>query len=125
VVDGTKNEPKDLMPLAAGLVLTRPQLCTDHRSLCEKMGHSLLLAAKFLVERKDDSIAILKKRFPTTDAKVVESAYEAVARMTNSPPTVTLTAIKNGDKMNDEAGLLKPEDRVSSYDGLFTNDFLK
>jgi ABC-type nitrate/sulfonate/bicarbonate transport system substrate-binding protein len=125
VVDGTKNEPKDLMPLAAGLVLTRPQLCADHRSVCEKMGHSFVQAAKFLVERKADSIAILQKRFPKTDPKVTESAYEAVARMTNSPPTITLQAMKNGDRMNAQAGLLKPEDKVSSYDGLFTNEFLK
>jgi hypothetical protein len=33
--------------------------------------------------------------------------------------------MKNGDRMNAQAGLLKPEDKVSSYDGLFTNEFLK
>jgi hypothetical protein len=125
VVDGTNNEPKDLMPLAAGLVLTRPQLCVDHRSICEKMGRSIAQAAKFLVERKDDSLAILRKRFPKTDDAVLRSAYDAVSRMTNNPPAITIQALQNGDRMNDEAGLLKPEDRVSSYDGLFTNEFLK
>ncbi len=125
IADGTRNEPADLMPLAAGLVLTRPQLCKDQRSVCEKMGHSLVQATKFLLERKDESLAILTKRFPQISEGVVRSSYEAVARMTLSPPAVSEVALHNGDKMNDQAGMLKAEDKVSSYDGLFTNEFLK
>lgn len=125
IADGTKNEPKEYMPLAAGLLLTRPQLCNDHRSVCEKMTHSMLLASKFLLTRKEDSIAILQKRFPKTDEGVVRVAYDAVARMTNDPPAITTIALKNGDNMNAAAGFLKPEDALSSYDGLFTNEFLK
>jgi ABC-type nitrate/sulfonate/bicarbonate transport system substrate-binding protein len=125
IADGTKNEPKEFMPLAAGLLLTRPQLCTDHRSVCEKMTHSMLLAVKFLLTRKDDAIAIMQKRFPKTDPVVVRAAYESVARMTNDPPAITTQALKNGDLMNEQAGFLKPEDVLPSYDGLFTNDYLK
>ncbi len=125
IADGTKNEPQEYMPLAAGLLLTRPQLCNDHRSVCEKMTHSMLVATKFLLQRKEDSIAILQKRFPKTDEAVVRVAYEAVARMTNDPPTITTIALKNGDNMNAAAGFLKPEDALSSYDGLFTNAFIK
>ena len=125
IADGTKNEPKEYMPLAAGLLLTRPQLCNDHRSVCEKMTHSMLLAVKFLLQRKDNSIAILQKRFPKTDEGVVRVAYDAVVRMTNDPPAITTVALKNGDSMNAAAGFLKPEDALSSYDGLFTNEYIK
>jgi sulfonate transport system substrate-binding protein len=125
VADGTRGEPADLMPLAAGLLITRPLLCADHRSVCEKMAHSMVLATKFLLERKADSLAILEKRFPTVSDTVLHSAYDAVARMTKSPPTITPLALQNGDKMNAEAGFLKPEDKVSSYDGLYTNEFLR
>jgi NitT/TauT family transport system substrate-binding protein len=125
IADGTKNEPQEFMPLAAGLLLTRPQLCSDHRSICEKMTHSMLLAAKFLLQRKDEAIAILQKRFPKTDEAVVRTAYEAVARMTNDPPAITTVALKNGDLMNAQAGFLKPEDALPSYDGLFTNEYLR
>jgi sulfonate transport system substrate-binding protein len=123
VADGTNHEPKEFMPLAAGLLLTRPQLCADHRSICEKMVHSMVLAVKFLLQRKDDSIAILQKRFPKTDPAVVKAAYAAVARMTNDPPAITPVALKNGDLMNEQAGFLKPEDALKSYDGLFTNEY--
>jgi ABC-type nitrate/sulfonate/bicarbonate transport system substrate-binding protein len=125
VADGTNGEPKDLMPLAAGLLVTRPQLCADHRSVCEKMTHSLVLATKFLLERKAESVAILAKRFPQVSDAVLHSAYDAVARMTNSPPAITPLGLQNGDKMNAEAGFLKPEDKVASYDGLYTNEFVR
>jgi hypothetical protein len=36
-----------------------------------------------------------------------------------------VVALENGDRMNAEAGFLKPEDKVPSYDGLFTNEFLR
>lgn len=125
IADGTNNEPKEFLPIAAGLLLTRPQLCNDHRSICEKMTHSLVLASKFLLQKKEESIAILQKRFPKTDPAVVRVAYEAVKRMTNDPPAITVQALKNGDLMNEQAGFLKKEDTLSSYDGLFTNEFLK
>jgi len=124
VADGTNGEPKELLPLAAGLLVTRPQICADHRSLCEKMAHSILLATKFLLERKPEAKAILKKRFSTVDDAVIDSAFEAVTRMTQSPPAITQIALENGDRMNSEAGFLRPEDKVQSYDGLFTNAFL-
>lgn len=125
IADGTKNEPKEFLPIAAGLLLTRPQLCNDHRSICEKMTHSLVLASKFLLQKKEESIAILQKRFPKTDPAVVRVAYEAVKRMTNDPPAITTQALKNGDLMNEQAGFMKMEDALPSYDGLFTNEFLK
>jgi NitT/TauT family transport system substrate-binding protein len=125
VADGTNGEPKELFPLAAGLLVTRPQICLDHRSLCEKMGHSILAATKFLLERKPEALAILKKRFPAVNDAVLASAFAAVTRMTQSPPSITPIALENGDLMNSEAGFLKPEDKVQSYDGLYTNEFLR
>ena len=125
IADGTNDEPKEFMPLAAGLLLTRAQFCDEHRAICVKMTHAMLLAVQFLLQRKDDSLAILRKRFPQTDEAVVRAAYDAVSRMTNNPPNVTTVALENGDRMNAEAGFLKPEDRLASYDGLFTNEFLK
>jgi ABC-type nitrate/sulfonate/bicarbonate transport system substrate-binding protein len=125
VADGTNGELKEFLPLATGLILTRPQLCTERRSMCEKMGHSFMLAIDFLLKRQDDARAILQKRFPTVTDDVLKRCFEAVIRITNSPPAVTLIGLENGDRMNAESGFLRPEDKVSSYDGLFTNEFLK
>lgn len=125
VADGTKRELPQYLPLATGLVMTRPQVCAEHRSLCEKMGHSFLLATQFLQQHQDEAKAIMKKRFSTVSDPVLDLCFAAVLRITNSPPTMTAAAFANGDRMNADAGFLKPADRVASYDGLFTNEYLK
>jgi ABC-type nitrate/sulfonate/bicarbonate transport system substrate-binding protein len=125
IADGTKGEPEDLSPVASALLVTRPQFCAEHRSICAKMGHSLVLATAFLMERQDESMAILKHRFPNISDGVLASSYEAVRRMTRQPPNVTLSALQNGDLMNSKAGFLMPEDKVKSYDELFTTEFVK
>ena len=125
VADGTNGEPADLSPVASAMVITRPQFCAEHRSICIKMGHSMVLASSFLMERKDEAFAILKKRFPAINENVLASSYDAVRRMTQSPPLTTLSALQNGDLMNSKAGFLMPEDKVASYDDLFTNEFVK
>ena len=45
--------------------------------------------------------------------------------MTASPPLTATAEMVNGDRMNSDAGFLKPEDQIKSYDGLFTNAFLQ
>ena len=34
-------------------------------------------------------------------------------------------ALENGESYNIEAGLLKAEDKLKSYDGLFTDEYVK
>ena len=34
-------------------------------------------------------------------------------------------ALANGDRINIEAGFIKPSDQLKTYDDLFTNEYLK
>jgi hypothetical protein len=40
-------------------------------------------------------------------------------------PEIVETAIANSDRLNVEAGFMKPEEQLSSYKELFTNEFLR
>ena len=125
VMDGTADDPPGYSPMASSIVVTRPDICTQRKSLCEKMGHSLLEASQFIHDHLPESVAVLKKRFATLDEAVLTSAAEAVIRMTGTPPALSDAGLANGDRMNAEAGFLKPEDQVKSYDGLYTNVYLR
>ncbi len=41
VASGINGDPAWLTPIGSSTVITRPQFCADHRSVCEKMGHAL------------------------------------------------------------------------------------
>lgn len=122
---GVNGDPPGYMPSASALLVTRPQLCTDHRSICEKMGHGMKLATDFMHDHPKESIAILAKQFPNIEPPVLESAYAVVVETTPIPPVPTALQFHNGDKINVDAGLIKAEDLLPSYDGLFTTEFVK
>jgi len=125
VASGPKGEPKSLLPIASGLVVTRPQLCAEHRPVCEKMGHAMLLAAKAAHERPKDVLTVLAKRFPTIKPSVLERSQALLIAGTPMVPAVDPEAIKKGDQLNVDAGFMKASDMLPSYDGLSTNEYLK
>ena len=125
LLNGVEGDPPGYSPLAAALLVTRPQLCAGRRTLCEKMGHSIFEAATFVHQHRDEAIASLKKRFGTLDSAVLAASADAVIKMTGTPPATSAAGLANGDRMNVDAGFLKPSDELKSYDDLFTNEYLK
>jgi ABC-type nitrate/sulfonate/bicarbonate transport system substrate-binding protein len=125
VASGPKGEPASLLPIASGLIVTRPQLCADHRAICEKMGHAMVAAAKAAHERPKDVLAVLAKRFPSIKPSVLERSQQLLIAGTPIMPAVDPAAIRKGDELNVDAGFMKTSDMLPSYDGLSTNEYLK
>jgi hypothetical protein len=48
-----------------------------------------------------------------------------ILKISPNPPRVTAKAIENTERLNIEAGLLKPQDKLASYDGIATDEFLR
>jgi NitT/TauT family transport system substrate-binding protein len=125
VAIGPNGEPSSLVPIASGLIVTRPLLCTEHRSLCEKMGHAMLEAARAAHERPKDVLALLAKRFPTIKPSMLEHSQQLLIAGTPAMPAVDPEAIRKGDQLNVDAGFMKQGDMLPSYDGFSTNEYLK
>jgi len=125
VASGIKGDPPWLSPIASSTLITRPQFCIRHRSICEKMGHAMVLASAFVHEHPQEALAILKKRFPNIGQAVVEASFAVMRKAMPQPPLVEAKALANADRINVEAGFVKPADQLKSYDDLFTNEFLK
>ena len=125
VADGAKGEPKEFSPIGSVMLVTRPQFCTDHRSVCVKMGHVMKLAADFIHDHPAESLAILKKRYDKVDEAVLRASYEAVREMTPQPPTPDAAELANAESMNIAAGFMNPAQRLKSYAPLFTQDFAR
>ena len=81
--------------------------------------------AAFIKGKPDEAFALLKKRFPTLDDKLLKASFEELQKVTPSPPLVSKAIIENSEKFNVDAGLLKADEKLKSYDGLFTNDYVQ
>jgi len=125
VASGLNGDPAWLTPIGSSTVITRPQFCAEHRSICRKMGHALAAASRFVHEHPQETLAILQKRFPHTAPAVVAASFEAMRKAMPQSPTIEAKALANGDRINIEAGFIKPSDRLKTYDDLFTNEYLK
>lgn len=125
VASGVHGEPKQFDPIGSVMVITRPDFCKQHSSVCMKMGQAMKQAAAFVHDHPQESLAILKKRFPNVDEGVLQASYEAVRDMTPTPPVPEAQQLANAEGMNIAAGFMKAEDRLKSYDALFTAEFAR
>ena len=125
VASGPDGEPPDMVPFANTVLLTKPETCEKRRALCEALGHSLSEADDFLFTHPVEALAYTKARFTTFDEKLLAASLDVIREMTPRPPLVGARDLENTDRFNVEAGLLKPDEKLTSYDGLFNNAFVQ
>jgi len=65
------------------------------------------------------------KRFATLDDGVLAAAFKQILKGTPRPPVVTKADLENAETYNVDAGLLKAEEKLKSYDGLFTDEYVR
>jgi len=124
VASGPDGDPPNL-PLVNSVLLTRHEVCEKRKAVCEKIGHAYAQAAAVIRDHPDQAIGVLKKRFPKLDEKTVEAAFAVLQKITPVPPAATLDGIRNNETFNVMAGLLKPEEQLKSFDGLFTDQYVR
>jgi hypothetical protein len=114
-----------MTPFGNATVITKPETCERRKSICQKMGRAMVEAVAYLHDRPAETLALLKKRFSTLDDKVLAAGFELIRKSTPRPPVTVRGALENGENYNIAAGLLKPEDKLKSYDGLYTDEYVK
>ncbi|HEY3918021.1 MAG TPA: ABC transporter substrate-binding protein [Stellaceae bacterium] len=125
LASGPDGEPGDLEPFANNVVVTRPELCQQRRPVCAAMGRSFVAAEAYIHDHPDEALALLKKRFATLDNKVLAGAFASIRAISPNPPLVSAKGLENAEIFNIDAGLMKPGEKLGSYDGLYTDDFVK
>ena len=125
IASGPDGEPGDMIPFGHNLIVTRQETCEKRKALCMAMGQSIKEATAFIKGKPDEAFAVLKKRFPTLDDKLLKASFEELLKVTPSPPVVSKAVIENSETFNVDAGLLKADEKLKSYDGLFTNEYVQ
>jgi ABC-type nitrate/sulfonate/bicarbonate transport system substrate-binding protein len=125
LASGPDGEPSDLEPFANNVVVAKPETCQQRKALCEGMGKSFTEAEAYMRDHPDEALALLKKRFATLDDKVLAGAFETIRKISPNPPAVSAKGLENAELFNIDAGLMKPEDKLASYNGLYTDAFVK
>jgi NitT/TauT family transport system substrate-binding protein len=125
VASGAEGDPPHLSPLAFNVVAAKPDTCEKRKSLCEKMGAAFKEAMAFIRSDAKGTLAILKQTFSKFDDAVLADAIEVVRKATPASPGVTAEQLANAENFNVEAKLMKADVKLKSYDGLFTDAYVK
>jgi ABC-type nitrate/sulfonate/bicarbonate transport system substrate-binding protein len=125
VASGAEGDPPHLSPLVFNVLAAKPDTCEKRRSICEKIGRAFAEAIAFIRSDPKGTLAILKKTFGTFDDAVLTDAIEVVRKATPVNPAVTPEQLANAENFNVEARLMKPDEKLKSYDGLSTDQFVK
>jgi ABC-type nitrate/sulfonate/bicarbonate transport system substrate-binding protein len=125
VASGAQGDPPNLSPLAFNVVATKPETCEKRKSICEKMGAAFSEALAYIRNDPKGTLEILKKTFGKFGDAVLADSVAVVRKATPVSPAITAAQLANAENFNVEARLMKPEDKLKSYDGLFTAAFVK
>jgi NitT/TauT family transport system substrate-binding protein len=119
------SDAPDLLPFAYGLIYTKPDTCTQNREKCARIVRALAAANRLIVEKPDEALALLRKRFDKMDPAVLTAAWQVVSKAHASDIRIAVAGLDNSQKVSLEAKLLDPKDALTSFDGLHTDAFLR
>lgn len=128
LADGTTANPTDppwLEHVAANVIFVRTQTCNDHKSLCVKMGEAMVKAADYIHQNADGTKKILAKRLNITDQAVLDDTYRVVALATPQKPTLDAKGLDAAEELNIKAGFMPESEKLTNFDGVFTNEYVK
>lgn len=125
IASGIDGDPADMVPFAMASLVTKPETCEKRKSVCTKMGHAMAEATAYILDHPAEALALLKKRFSTLDDKVLAAGFEQIRKATPRVPITEKAALENGEIYSIDAGLLKPEEKLKSYDGLYTDQYVR
>jgi sulfonate transport system substrate-binding protein len=125
IASGPDDEPADLVPFANTVILTQPDTCEKRKGLCEAVAQSAAEAMRVMRDHPDAALAVLKKRFGRLDDTLLKTSFEIIRKITPYPPTVNEKGLDNAERYNIESGLMKADEKLKSYKGLYTDEYVR
>ena len=125
IASGPDGDPPNALNFAYNVVLARPETCEKRRHICVAMGRVIKEAVAYMHSHPAEVLAILGKKFPNLEPKLIAAAYDEILKSTPKVPVLTKQALENADDINVEAGMMKADAKLKSYDGLYTDEFVK
>jgi len=100
-------------------------MCAKEREKCLRITRALAAANRLILEKPDEALEILKKRFDKMDQQVLTAAWKTVAAAHAKDIRVTVPGLDHSQQVSLAAKLLDPKDTLKSFDGLYSDEFVR
>ena len=119
------GDAPEIVPFAYSVLATRPEVCEKRQPVCSAMAKAYVEAARILREEPVRATLTLARRFPDIPQDVLNQAVETIRRSTPEVPAATVEGLQNSETFNVRSGVLKAEDTLKNFDGLFTTKYVQ
>ena len=125
IASGPDGDPPNAINFAYNVILARPETCEKRKQICVAMGRVMKEAIAYMHGHKAEVMALLGRKFSSLEPKLIAAAYDEIIKSTPQVPVVTRQSLENADQFNVEAGMMKADAKLKSYDGLYTDEYVK
>jgi NitT/TauT family transport system substrate-binding protein len=115
----------ELLPTTATSTTTRPDFCDQKPSVCAKLVRGFKASHAFIQDRRDEALAIVKKRMPNTHEEDLTGSFAEMVKTTPRVPSFTEAHFANAQKLMLVGGMIKEDEKVSSFSHMYTNKFVQ
>jgi len=125
LASSVRGDFPELLPFAFNVMMTRAGNCEQKPALCRKLLAAYQAAITLMRDKPAEALPPLQKRFAQLDPGIVIDAFEAIRTMTPKTLEITEAGLKNGQDLMVVTGMVKAEETLKSFDGIYTNAYLK
>jgi len=115
----------ELVPQVFNGVVTRADLCNKKPTVCSRIVDGFVRGMTYMHDHPKESIEILRKSMPDEDRSTLEEAYALMIKWTPRSGTMTEEGWAKAQELALVAGMIKPEEKLSSFAELYTNKYAK
>src|ERR1051326_8701677 len=118
IASGPDGDPPNAINFAYNVIVAKPETCEKRKQICVAMGRVMKEAIAYMHGHKAEVMALLGRKFSSLEPKLIAAAYDEIIKSTPQVPVVTRQSLENADQFNVEAGMMKADAKLKSYDGL-------
>ena len=125
IASGADGDPADMYPFAHNILVAKPETCERRKSVCVKLGKAMAEAIARCSIIRPRCFRCSRSALRRSTRSCSPPASSKIRKGTPRPPAVTKADLENAEIYNIGAGLLKPEEKLKCYDGLYTDVYVK
>jgi ABC-type nitrate/sulfonate/bicarbonate transport system substrate-binding protein len=115
----------ELDPYASNAVTAVPQTCEEKPRLCQAMVDGFGEAVAFIHAKPEEAAAILRKRIPNMDDGTFNDAFKLTLAGIPKSLKMQEAGLRNAQELAFIGGMMKAEEKMSSFEAIYTNKFIK
>jgi len=120
-----KPDFPELVPQVFNGVVARADECTKKPAVCRRMVDGFVRGMVFMHDHPKESIDILQKRMPSEDQATLAEAYALMIKWTPRTAKLDEEGWVKTQELGLIAGMIKPEEKLSSFKDLYLAEFAK